>query len=183
MHVEAFDTWEQAMEADNQRQLDLLPLIEPWQKELSWGDTFCVYEPSEDLWVFCRVTPEDEMWPPGEIAESPGDSPRIKTEKKRLVVERQEEKQMVAATWERGFRPCQNFSIYAPDGELSHCHVLKALLKLEPEEFEAMRGINWNLKGLLRGDGSLAPETESLTKAVILKLIKRVITPGAVKHA
>jgi hypothetical protein len=66
---------------------------------------------------------------------------------------------------------------------LGDCHVLKALLKLEKEEFEAMRAINWNLKGALEGDVTLAPETEELTRSVITKLIRRVTTPGAVKHA
>lgn len=178
MHVESFDSWEEAMEADNQRQLDLLPLIEPWQKDLSWGDLFAVYEPSEDLWVFCRVTPEEEIWPAKELEDI-----KNLSEKAELVAERASERHSVMAAWERGFRPCQNFSAWEVQGELSDCHVLKALLKLTPEEFESMRAINWSVKGFIEGEYKLAPSVAEATHKVVRKLIARVLTPGAVKHA
>jgi hypothetical protein len=170
MHVESFDSLEEMMAADNQRQLDLLPLIEPWQKELNFGDTFAVYEPSWDLWVFCRVMPVEEIWDPKYAADY-------------LPGEMEQEKQVMLATWERGFRPCQNFSEISPEGEIQDCHVFKALLKLEPEEFECMKAINWNVKGCLEGEVRIAPEKEAQTRTVIAKLIRRVTTPGAVKHA
>jgi hypothetical protein len=170
MHFEAGDSWEELMEADNQRQLAWLDKIEPWQKDLTWGDTFAVYEPSEQLWAFCRVTPEDEIWPPDEI-------------KNYVPGELAEEKASVAAAWERGFRPCQNFSVYEPTGELADCHVVKALVKLNAEEFECMKAIGWAVDGAIEGRVEIAPEREELTHATIRKMIERVLTPGAVKHA
>ena len=170
MHVESYDSFEEMMEAENRRQLELLPLIEPWQKELTWGDTFAVYEPSADLWVFCRVRTEEELWPASALAEYGAQ-------------ELAEEKEMTQATWERGFRPCENYSAWEPEGELADCHVLKALLKLTKEEFEAMRGIRWGVERFIEGEVDIAPEKEELVRATIDKLIRRVVEPGAVKIA
>ena len=170
MHIEMFDSFDEMMEVENRRQLELLELIEPWQKELTWGDTFAVFEPSADLWVFCRVRPQDEIWPPDEVKDYEPE-------------ELEEEKRSTEAAWERGFRPCENFSAWEPQGEIGDCHVLKALLKLTPEEFECMKDIRWALDSALEGNVTIAPEKEELTRATIDKLIHRVLEPGAVKHA
>ena len=170
MFIDTDTDFEALLERDNQRQLDLLPLIEPWQAALGAGDDFAVYEPSWDLWVFCSVMKEEELWP----ADSAGDY---------LPGEMEREKESMRAVWERGFRPCQNYSVMSPEGEQSDCHVLKALLKLEPAEMEAMRGINWDVKGWLGGERVPAPGSEQLTETTVVKLIERATTPGAIKHA
>jgi hypothetical protein len=71
---------------------------------------------------------------------------------------------------ERGYRFCDNFSVMCPEGEASDCHVLKALLPIDEDQWEEAAKKGWSVEAMLESTDDLAFRT-ALRLITVLKVV------------
>lgn len=70
----------------------------------------------------------------------------------------------------RGYRFCDNYSVMCPEGDMADCHVLKALVVLDDEKWQAAKAHGWNLDSMLGSEDDAAVDTARHLVAVLVAL-------------
>lgn len=124
--VESFDTWGEALARMEEREQAANARVTPEQRSIGWDDYWLrLWRDGDDvLAIFGHVWPEE----------------RAKREP--------DEAEEAEATYRRGYRFGEAFSVACPEGELGDTHIADMMLKLSAEEFAVARACGWDTERL-----------------------------------